>query len=288
MTTIARRTQDLTVSRAPFVHATVVRAQDPTSARPGDDAVILPDGTIEGFVGGVCAENSVRAAALDTLRDGKALLLRVLPDGTPAFPETPGARVVVNPCHSGGALEIFLRPVLPVPVLGLVGDTPISAAVATLAAFLDFEVATSGDYAGATAVVVAGLGKGEQDAIRAALDAGVGHIALVASRKRGAAVLDELALSDAERARVRTPAGLEIGARSPQEIALSIMAEVVRALRVDGLASSPAPPAALPQQAVDPVCGMTVLIGPETPHVRIDGTDHWFCCPGCLDRHVAA
>ncbi|MER7994066.1 XdhC family protein [Micromonospora chalcea] len=288
MTTIARRTQDLTVSRAPFVHATVVRAQDPTSARPGDDAVILPDGTIEGFVGGVCAENSVRAAALDTLRDGKALLLRVLPDGTPAFPDTPGARVVVNPCHSGGALEIFLRPVLPVPVLGLVGDTPISAAVATLAAFLDFEVATSGDYAGATAVVVAGLGRGEQDAIRTALDAGVGHIALVASRKRGAAVLDELALSDAERARVRTPAGLEIGARTPQEIALSIMAEVVRALRVDGLASSPAPPAALPQQAVDPACGMTVLIGPDTPHVRIDGTDHWFCCPGCLDRHVAA
>ncbi|AXO37132.1 XdhC family protein [Micromonospora echinospora] len=288
MTTIARRTHDLTVSRAPFVHATVVRAQDPTSARPGDDAVILPDGTIEGFVGGMCAENSVRAAALDTLQDGKALLLRVLPDGAPVFPDTPGARVVVNPCHSGGALEIFLRPVLPVPVLGLVGDTPISAAVATLAAFLDFEVATSGDYSGATAVVVAGLGKGEQDAIRAALDAGVGHIALVASRTRGAAVLDELALSDAERARVRTPAGLEIGARSPQEIALSIMAEVVRALRVDGLSSSPAAPVALPQQAVDPVCGMTVLIGPDTPHVRIDGTDHWFCCPGCLDRHVAA
>lgn len=201
MTTIARRMHDLTVSRAPFVHATVVRAQDPTSARPGDDAVILPDGTIEGFVGGMCAESSVRAAALDALRDGTALLLRVLPDGAPAFPDTPGARVVVNPCHSGGALEIFLRPVLPVPVLGLVGDTPISAAVATLAAFLDFEVATSGDHSGATAVVVAGLGKGEQDAVRAALDAGVGHIALVASRTRGAAVLDELALSDAERAR---------------------------------------------------------------------------------------
>ncbi|MFE2616726.1 XdhC family protein [Micromonospora chalcea] len=288
MTTIARRTQDLTASRAPFVHATVVRAQDPTSARPGDDAVILPDGTIEGFVGGVCAENSVRAAALDALRDGSALLLRVLPDGAPAFPDAPGARVVVNPCHSGGALEIFLRPVLPVPVLGLVGDTPISAAVATLAAFLDFEVATSGDHAGATAVVVAGLGKGEQDAIRAALDAGVGHIALVASRKRGAAVLDELNLTDAERAQVRTPAGLEIGARSPQEIALSIMAEVVRALRVDGLSSSPAAPVALPEQSVDPVCGMTVLIGPDTPHVQIDATDHWFCCPGCLDRYVAA
>ncbi|MEU9740179.1 XdhC family protein [Micromonospora chersina] len=288
MTTIADRARELTVSRAPFVHATVVRAQDPTSARPGDDAVILPDGTIEGFVGGVCAESSVRAAALDTLRDGTTLLLRVLPDGTATFPDTPGARVVVNPCHSGGGIEIFLRPVLPVPVLGLAGSTPISAAVATLAAFLDFEVSTSGDYAGATAVVVAGLGKGEQDAIRSALDAGVGFVALVASRKRGAALLDELALTDAERARVHTPAGLEIGARSPQEIALSIMAEVVRALRVDGLASSPGAPAARPQQAVDPVCGMTVLIGPDTPHAQVDGQDHWFCCAGCLARYTAA
>ncbi|MEW2331419.1 XdhC family protein [Micromonospora chersina] len=288
MTTIADRARELTVSRAPFVRATVVRAQDPTSARPGDDAVILPDGTIEGFVGGVCAESSVRAAALDTLRDGTTLLLRVLPDGTATFPDTPGALVVVNPCHSGGAIEIFLRPVLPVPVLGLAGSTPISAAVATLAAFLDFEVSTSGDYAGATAVVVAGLGKGEQDAIRAALDAGVGFVALVASRTRGAALLDELALTDAERARVHTPAGLEIGARSPQEIALSIMAEVVRALRVDGLASSPGAPAARPQQAVDPVCGMTVLVGPDTPHARVDGQDEWFCCAGCLARYTAA
>ena len=66
------------------------------------------------------------------------------------------------------------------------------------------------------------------------------------------------------------------------------MAEVVRALRVDGLSSSPAAPVALPEQSVDPVCGMTVLIGPDTPHVQIDATDHWFCCPGCLDRYVAA
>ncbi|WBB68290.1 XdhC family protein [Micromonospora sp. WMMD812] len=288
MTTIAERARELTRARAPFVHATVVRAQDPTSARPGDDAVILPDGSIEGFVGGVCAESSVRAAALDTLRDGTTLLLRVLPDGTATFPETPGARVVVNPCHSGGAIEIFLRPVLPTPVLGLAGSTPISAAVATLAAFLDFEVADPGDYAGATAVVVAGLGKGDDTAVRAALDADVGFIALVASRTRGAALLDELTLTDAERARVHTPAGLEIGARSPQEIALSIMAEVVRAIRVDALAPSPVAPAARPPQVLDPVCGMTVLVGPETPHARVDGQDHWFCCAGCLASFTAA
>ncbi|MEV6815002.1 XdhC family protein [Micromonospora sp. NPDC051296] len=286
-TKITDRARELTAAREPFVHATVVRVQEPTSALPGDAAVILRDGSIEGFVGGACAESSVRAAALDTLRDGNTLLLRVLPDGTAAFPDTPGARVVVNPCHSGGAIEIFLRPMLPAPVLGVAGGTPISAAVATLAGFLDFEVAATGDYAGATAVVVAGLGKGEQDAIRAALDAGVGFIALVASRKRAAALLDELRLTDAERARVHSPAGLDIGARTPPEIALSILAEVVRAVRCDGLAPAATTPAARPRQAVDPVCGMTVTVAPDTPHVRVDGQDHWFCCPGCLASFTA-
>ncbi|MEU7918915.1 XdhC family protein [Micromonospora zamorensis] len=288
MTSIAERARELTDTREPFVHATVVRAQDPTSARPGDAAVIRSDGSIEGFVGGVCAESSVRAAALDTLRDGTALLLRVLPEGAVPFPDTPGARVVVNPCHSGGAIEVFLRPMLPAPALRVVGSTPISAAVANLAAFLDFDVVTADDCTGCTAVVVAGLGKGEQEAIRAALDADVGFIALVASGKRGAVLLDELGLTDAERARVHSPAGVDIGARTPAEIALSIMAEVVRAIRVDGLAPASGAPAARPQQAVDPVCGMTVLVGPETPHARVDGQDFWFCCAGCLASYTAA
>ncbi|MGA4727767.1 XdhC family protein [Micromonospora taraxaci] len=288
MTTIAERARELTDNREPFVHATVVRAQDPTSARPGDAAVIRSDGSIEGFVGGVCAESSVRAAALDTMRDGTALLLRVLPDGAPPFPEAPGARVVVNPCHSGGAIEVFLRPMLPAPALRVVGSTPISAAVATLAAFLDFDVVAADDDTGCTAVVVAGLGKGEPEAIRTALDAGVGFIALVASDRRGAALLHEMGLTDAERARVHSPAGLDIGARTPAEIALSIMGEVVRAIRVDGLAPASGTPAARPQQAVDPVCGMTVLVGPSTPHTRVDGQDFWFCCAGCLASYTAA
>ncbi|WP_330437819.1 XdhC family protein [Micromonospora sp. NBC_00821] len=288
MTTIAERARELTDIREPFVHATVVRAQDPTSARPGDDAVIRSDGSIEGFVGGVCAESSVRAAALDTLRDGTALLLRVLPEGATPFPDTPGARVVVNPCHSGGAIEVFLRPMLPAPALRVVGDTPISAAVATLAGFLDFDVVAADDSTGCTAVVVAGLGTGEPEAIRAALDAGVGFIAVVASGRRGEALLDELGLTDAERARVHTPAGLEIGARTPAEIALAIMGEVVRAIRVDGLAAASGAPAARPQQAVDPVCGMTVLVGAETPHARVGGQDFWFCCAGCLASYSAA
>src|ERR1700712_655578 len=110
---INARMSELLTQRVPFVHATVVRAQDPTSARAGDAAIVLADGTIEGFVGGQCAEGSVRSAALGALADGKTVLLRVLPDDAGSFPESPGAQVVVNPCLSGGAMEIFLEPLLP-------------------------------------------------------------------------------------------------------------------------------------------------------------------------------
>jgi xanthine dehydrogenase accessory factor len=279
---VASRIQELTASRKPFVHATVVRAQEPTSARPGDDAVVLADGSIEGFVGGVCAESSVRAAAVDTLTTESPLLLRVLPSDAPDFPESPGAMVVSNPCHSGGALEIFLRPVLPKPLFGVVGNTPIARAIADLARFLEYEVISDRDYTGAAAVVVAGLGRDEEAALRGALDARVGYVALVASRKRGAVVLDGMDLSEEERARIHTPAGIDIGARTPQEIALSILAEVVRARRTEGLAAPVAPDR--PMQAVDPICGMTVVVGPDTPHAG----DHWFCCQGCLDTFLAA
>jgi xanthine dehydrogenase accessory factor len=280
--TIAERARTLTEQRRPFVHATVVRAQEPTSARAGDAAVILDDGSIEGFVGGQCAESSVRTAALETLQDGRTLLLRVLPDGAAEFPETPGAQVVVNPCLSGGAIEIFLRPVLPAPVVRVVGGTPIADAVARLSEFLGYEVSRDGSYEGATAVVVAGLGRGEQDGIRAALDAGAGHIALVASPRRGPQVLDAMGLTEAERARIHTPAGVWIGARTPPEIALSIMTDIVRAIRLDGL-RAPARPAA-PSTAVDPICGMTVLITPDA----LQAGGHYFCGPGCLARFTGA
>jgi xanthine dehydrogenase accessory factor len=281
--TIADRARELTISREPFVRATVVRAQEPTSARAGDDAVILADGSIEGFVGGVCAESSVRVAALESLREGTSTLLRVLPEQATAFPETPGAVVVVNPCHSGGAIEIFLQPVLPRALIGVVGTTPIARAVASLSEFLDFEMSPSDSYAGATAVVVAGLGRDEETSLRAALDAGVPFIALVASRTRSKGVLEGMGLSEAERARIRTHAGLDIGARTPAEIALSVLGEIVRAVRVDGLRPGVVVESA-PRTAVDPICGMTVVIGPDT----LTSGGQYFCCAGCLEKYTAA
>ena len=293
---IADRARQLRHERTPFVHATVVRAQHPTSARAGDEAILLADGEIEGFVGGQCAQSSVRKAALGALQAGESVLLRVLPDGDLHFPDAPGATVVVNPCLSGGALEIFLAPQIPAPLLRICGTTPIAESLVRICEVLGYEVRRDGDadgFEGVSAVVIATHGGAESDLIRAALDAGVGYVGLVASQARGAAVLDEIALSCCQRGRVHTPVGLPIGARTPAEIAVSIAAEVISALRSGGLPDGPnttATPAEQPavQTAVDPVCGMTVTVASDTVHFAVDGRDFWFCCPGCRSRFAAA
>jgi xanthine dehydrogenase accessory factor len=290
--TMTERAKQLLRARTPFVHATVVRAQQPTSAHAGDQAILLQDGTIEGFVGGQCAQNSVRKAALGALQTNESVLLRVLPDGDVHFPEAPGACVVVNPCLSGGALEIFLAPQIPAPLVRICGATPIADALAECCGLLGFDVQLdwADSHTDATAVVIASHGGPEAELIRASLDAGTGYIGLVASKVRGASILDQLGLCDAERARVHTPVGLPIGAKTPAEIAVSIVADVIRAIRVDGLtvAARASDHDASRTEAVDPVCGMTVTIGTATEHVRLAGEDHWFCCPACRKSFVAA
>jgi xanthine dehydrogenase accessory factor len=114
-----------------------------------------------------------------------------------------------------------------------------------------------------------------------ALDSGVGYIGLVASKVRGASILNELELSDAERARVHTPVGLAIGAKTPAEIAVSIAAELIASVRNGSLTRPAATANGAPRDAVDPVCGMTVSIGPATEHLQLGGADYWFCCAGC-------
>ena len=213
------------MSSESYVDATVVRAQRPASVRAGDTARIAGDGTITGFVGGECAEDSVRLHALRVLETGEPLLLRIVPEGDGEAVE--GAVTVANPCLSGGALEIFLEPHLPAPRLGVVGETPIAASLRRLAPQVGLEVGdrpTDGDLG----LVVASHGRGELEALRAALDLHVPYVGLVASPRRGAAVLAELG---DEADVVETPAGLDIGARTPEEIALSILARVVAVRR---------------------------------------------------------
>jgi xanthine dehydrogenase accessory factor len=250
----------------------------------------LADGTIEGFVGGQCAQNSVRKAALGVLQAGESVLLRVLPDGDVHFPDAPGACVVVNPCLSGGSLEIFLTPQLPAPLIRVHGATPIADALIQLCTVLGFEgrrdARLDTELSDTTAVVIASHGGPEAEIIRAALDNGVGYIGLVASKVRGVSILNSLELSDAERARIHTPVGLPIGAKTPAEIAVSIAAELIASIR-GGSPSRPLSVDGGPREAVDPVCGMTVTIGPATEHLRLAAADYWFCGPGCRTAFAA-
>src|SRR5262245_11962495 len=191
--------EQLRSDRRAFVAATVVRAERPTSAKAGDTALVLDDGTLVGFVGGECAETSVRSQALATLETGEPVLLRITPDAavSEAVVE-PGSVTVHNPCLSGGLLEIFLEPEVPPRLVIVHGEAPIAGAVRELSAWMGFDTAAdnlvgTGDLPaieGADAVVVASHGGDEVAVLRAALDAGAPYIGLVASPKRGRAVLD--------------------------------------------------------------------------------------------------
>lgn len=297
---LARRAEELAARGASFVTATVVRAQRPTSARAGNVALVLSDGTIDGFVGGVCAEHSVRLYALKAMQSGEPILLRILPtagdelEGEQELKED-GAVTVQNTCLSGGAIEVFIEPVLPSPRVHVVGSTPIAAALERFAPELGLDCVAVHDGApdlleGDLGIVVAAHGKGELEALRMALEARLPYVGLVASAKRGAGLVEELradGVSDEHLARLECPAGIEIGARTPPEIALTILARIVEVRRSDAYSPpvSQGAEGAPPALAVDPICGMTVAALPSTPHVEHDGQTVYFCCAACKDRY---
>lgn len=281
---------ELTRTHVPFVQATVVRAQRPTSAHAGDTALVRADGAIEGFVGGTCAEASVREYGLRVLSSNEPLLLRIVPGETGGTDEE-GAVTVANPCLSGGSVEIFLEPRVPAPRVLVVGDSPIATALAELGRPLGFAVElVPGEQAQPraddAALVVASHGRGEEPALTAALRLGVPYVGLIASRIRGASVLAALDVPDDQRSRVHSPAGLDIGGRTAAEIALSVLAEVVQERRTAERHAT-APGVATPATALDPVCGMTVAAVDASPHADVDGVRAWFCCEGCRTAFLA-
>jgi xanthine dehydrogenase accessory factor len=277
------RARELRDDRVPYVHARVVLAEAPTSAKPGAEALILPDGTIEGFVGGDCAESTVRAQGLALLDSGDSLLLRISP--TPEDDQS-GKLVVHNPCLSGGTLEIFMEPVLPAPSMVVVGTAPVAEALRRIATHLGWHVEQPGGLdaehlTGVAALVVASHGRDEESTLTAALDAEVPYVGLVASTKRGEAVIGSLHMCASHTSRIHSPAGLDIGARTPDEIALSIMSEIVSLRpRPSGRPVAEAPSAA--GEAIDPVCGMSVVMVDSSLHLDHGGERFWFCGSGCL------
>jgi xanthine dehydrogenase accessory factor len=248
-----------------FALATVVDVERPTSARRGDRALVTPDGTVHGWIGGACAEPAVVREALSALAEGEARLVRIGPGE--------------SGCASEGTVEVLVEPQLPAPRLAVVGDGPAAHVLADLAGRIGWRVVREGAET-ADAVVVATMGHGDEEALEAALRGGAGYVGLVASAKRAATVIDALragGLGEDALARIRAPAGLDLGPSRQEEIAVAILAELV------AWRHTRPTPAAPPAEAVDPVCGMTVAVG-SGEHVVHEGGTYWFCGAGCRRR----
>jgi len=298
----------------PFALATVVRCERPTSAKPGAKALIRQDGTVSGWIGGSCAEPFAVKEALEALRDGQPRFLVLIGEGGASPPRRQGVRGYAMTCHSGGTLEIYIEPVLPKPQLVLVGSGPVVETLATLATALTFAVTVveheaSGkpvpaatavahdlarvDVTPETAIVVATHGRFDEDALEQALRSEAGYVSLVASPKRAGAVLEALqarGVSADGLSRLRAPAGLDLGAVTPEEIAVSILAEIIRVRRSrpPGTRTDEADgELVVDRDAHDPICGMTVEIAKAPYSSEVGGRWFYFCGAGCRTRFEA-
>jgi xanthine dehydrogenase accessory factor len=291
---LAGRAEALAAAGTPFVWATVVRAERPTSAKPGDSALVLADGQVDGFVGGDCAESTVRAQALEVLATAAPRLLRITPSAEEvSAPDDDDVMTVHNPCLSGGTLDIFLEPSVPLPVVAVFGHAPIAAALLRAHRLfgqqvLRLEKPDDPLPLGTRAVVVASHGNDEELVLEAALRAEVPYVALVASRRRGPAVLASLEVDERLRSRVHSPAGLDIGARTAPEVALSILAEIVAVVHEPRSQSDDTlgPASELTEMVRDPVCGMMVAAVDASHHVETPTGLVYFCGTGCRNAYL--
>ena len=315
-----------------FVTATVVARRPPVSAHLGDRAIVYADGRMEGFVGGACSHEIIRKQALEALGTRTARLVSIRPDAAAADSTNQEHIVVPMTCVSEGAIDVYVEPHLPRRRLVVVGTTPVADALARTAAVLAFDVVrvveanerqdlestrtgaeftidaldALGDLLMAageeTAVVVASQGHYDEPALEAALRSRARYVGLVASRKRGRSVLDRLKDSGVPRLdAVHNPAGLDLGARTAPEVALSILAEIVkerpagssaiasdsfRQAVVDHAVAKQPPAGPVRATAIDPVCGMSVDIATAQHTADVAGTRFYFCCPSCRARFV--
>jgi xanthine dehydrogenase accessory factor len=300
---------DLVRREEPFVLATVVRRQPASSSQQGDGALVTAAGDFHGWLGGSCTQPTVVREALAALADGMPRLIALSPD--PARDRRSGVLVFPMTCHSGGTVDIYLEPVLPPSRFLVFGVSPVARALSRVAAAMGFAVDVAdpaaeramfpeadrlwtelGGLAPSRGVapfaVVATMGERDEEAVLAALAAEPAYLGVVASGKRFAQIRESLLARGASAQaldRIKSPAGLDIGARTPEEIAVSILAEIVQVRRSKAL--SPALPSRSPEHR-DPVCGMTVEATPSALRAEVGGVAYYFCCGGCRERFLAA
>ena len=317
MLDVLEKAREFKSAGQPFAIATVVWIERPTSAKPGAKAIIAEDGELSGWVGGSCAEPTVRREARKALEDGEARLVRICPPEKRGTLPQEGVHEVTMTCVSGGTLEIFIEPFLVQPQLVVIGHQAIAQALASLGKNMGYPVTVLGlevnaerfpqadrlipslDYSqlrlkSNACVIVASHGNYDEEALAAALQMDIAYVALVASTTRAQAVMDylrETGVPEERLQKVKFPAGLDIGATTPEEIALSVLAEIVqrRRQRLEGADAETgavhedwAQATTYPQvEAIDPVCGMTVEIATALFKTDYNGQTYYFCARGC-------
>jgi xanthine dehydrogenase accessory factor len=285
-----RRAGELAQAGRPFAVVTVVRTEPSTSARIGDRAIIFPDGSLEGWVGGGCIGPTARREALAALEEGEPRLVRVTPDTAAA---QPGVRMARMTCASEGTADLYVEPFLPRPTLIVAGGSPVAATLAAIAPPLGFRLLTmdaeltAGEvpYPQDSWMVVATFGEFDEDAVEAGVRLGLPYVGLVASERRAEQVLSALrarGLDEAQLAVVHSPAGLPLGTSGQEGISLSIMAEV-SSLRAKLRPNFEPAEESVEQldEATDPVCGMLVEVASARHVTEHGGTRYYFCCSGC-------
>jgi xanthine dehydrogenase accessory factor len=283
-----------------FALATVVRCEAPTSAKPGAKALIREDGRVQGWVGGACAEPVVAREALQAMRDGRPRLIGLYGEGGRIPGRTEGMLEYGMTCHSGGTLEIYVEPYLPKPHLVLIGHGPVVETLATLGRAADFTVVTlvadtlqagleEQRLTGRASVVVATHADSDEEVLDRVLRTDAGYVSLVASRRRAGVILESLerrGLPPERRSRLKAPAGLDIGAVTPEEIAVSILAEIIQHRRSDktrGVEAEAQSTPAVRIESKDPICGMTVDNVSAKFRSEFSGRTVYFCCRHCKE-----
>lgn len=300
----------------PFALATVVRREPPSSAHVGDTALVTTSGAFHGWVGGSCTQPTVVREALLALADRAPRLIALSPH--PELDQRPGIAAFPMICHSGGSVDIYIEPVLPAPRLVVFGDSPVTRALARLGkasgytvdavdpsadsttfpeadrVFSQIDAAALRQKSGAAGpwlcAVVATLGQWDEDGIRAALALDPAYLGVIASRTRFAVIRQTLKASGVAEealATIRNPAGLDIGAELPEEVAISVLAEIVQARHAAQPAIAPVVTSEAATEAIDPVCGMSVIIATARHKAEFGGRTYYFCCGGCRERFVA-
>src|SRR6266481_56062 len=331
--------QDLSRRGEPFALATVVWRRAPSSAQPGNQAIVTAAGKVRGWLSGACAESVVIREARKALETGEPQLVLL---GSPEELEAranDGISLVPMQCQSEGAIELFVQPFLPKPHLVMIGRTPMVGTLTSLAKTLGWRTVVVDDRGDAgshpdaglvvttldldaagvgenSLVVVATQGQYDELAVDKALGTKAAYIGLVASRKRAGAVMDwlrDVEYTDEMLARVKAPAGLDLGSLKHEEIAVGVLAELVQfsAARKPSLAASPPSQAAeastsqdseaaatssaaedvatpdAPVDAVDPVCDMLVDVATARFVSEHEGQTYYFCCPACKKKFDA-